>query len=600
MNNVSLKRTFTFLLLLSVIFVASAQAPHAFFKFANKPGYEFAILLFGAEKGEATLDWGEGSTQTITLDPKKGSFIKGKTLSKELTITGNIAAIECSGNEMTEIVVNTLPELSAFISRKNFTRKIDFSGNPKLKLLCIENSFLDTLDLSHNVALDTVLLTSNKLQKLVLPESAPNLKVLDCSSNFKLNELDLSQCTSLVRLQLHQTGITKLPLSQHASLQYLSAGLMKPITQLELPANNIIDTLFIPSAGLKSIDLSGCNRLKVLVVDNNWALGEINCSNLTELVSLNCIGTSISQLDVSKCEKLVILNCNNCAIESLDLSKNVKLEVLACFENALKELDVTNTKLENLDCSNNVELSRLALPATLKDLNCSACDLSELSFITPAIMESLVCSENKISKLDVSEMSELSALTCDNNNISSLQTGKLKSLLNLNVASNPIHTLDLSASPRVSYVKVDGTLLNACELNTLYESLRAIDQQSQSTGVYFLENNVENEAATSTTSIASNKGWTVTIPGDGTGCNQTGVNNIEMGNKSIAVRYNGSGWTVSGLPSQACVMKLYNLNGALVGRYNCSSSVAAIPSSVDCGIYVLIAEGVARTVSLNR
>ncbi len=593
-----IKRSILFAVFMSLLCMSHAQTPHASFKFANSAGYDFAILLFGAEKGEATLDWGNGQTQTITIEPQKGSYIKGKTLSEELTISGKISAIECSGNEMTDIDVKSLPMLSAFISRKNFTKNIDFSGNPVLKLLCIENSFLENLDLTHNVELDTLLLTGNKIETLKLPQSASKLKVLDCSSNFKLANLDLSRCQNLIRLQAHQTSITKFPLSNHRHLRYLSAGLMRPITQLDLPNNNVIDTLFLPAAGLKSIDLSGCNELKVLVVDNNYSLGNINCSNLTKLVSLDCIGTAISSLDVSNCKNLEVLNCNNCALESLDLSNNKKLKVLACFENALTKLTISNTILENLDCSYNGELKNLTLPPTVKDLNCSACGLKELTFANPAIMESLVCSENEISRLDVSQMTELSALTCNDNKIETLNTGKLNKLLNINVAANPITSLNMSASPGLSYVKIDGSQLDACALNGLYRSLRAIDKASQSTGVYYVENNVP-DASISATSIATDKGWTVTVPGDGSGC-PASINNIEQANNAISVCFNGAGWTVTGLPVQAKAIKLYNMNGSPVGSYRCTSSLANIPSSVESGIYVIVTNGVARTILLKK
>lgn len=589
------QRVILIAVLLAMTFSVKAQTtPQALFKFANKAGYEFQILLFGTEKGEATVDWGTGEIQTIQLDDEKGTVLKGNTLSKELTIKGKIASIDCSGNELLEVNVTALPELNTFFSRKNYVTQYDFTNNTKLHTLCIENTPLIKIDLSKNNKLKQVMLANNSIAELTMPENAGEMEILDCSGNFKLQTLDFSTCVNIVQMNLLQTSVTKLPLSKLTKMKAFSAGLARPITLIELPKDNSLEQLYMPAAGLTSIDLSNCGKLTGLALSNNYSLANIDCTHLTELKALDCIGTAIEGIDLSKCTKLESLKCNNCAIKSLDFTNNPNLKVLDCFINQIEQLLLENTKLENLDCSGNENLNTLTLPATLKDLDCSSCKLKEINIKTPEIMESLVCGNNNISTLDVSGMSALASLTCNENNIQELDTKNLPSLLNINVMGNPLTALDLTGSPNISYVKLNNTALNASALNNLYRSLRRIPQESLETGVYYLLNDVP-EAGISATSIATEKGWTVSTIGSGTDA----VENIVDKNTSFTVTANGNGWIVTGLPSNARSISMYDTAGRLVGCFNIDSHSAAIPASVQHGMYVIYANGMSRTVILK-
>ncbi|RRC97148.1 leucine-rich repeat domain-containing protein [Prevotella sp. OH937_COT-195] len=595
MSNSKFRRTTLIAVLLAITFSVKAQTtPQVLFKFANKAGYEFKILLFGAEKGEATIDWGTGEPQTIQLDDLNGTVVEGTTLSKELTIKGNIASIDCSGNDLLDVNVTALPELKTFVSRKNYVTNYDFSKNDKLQILCIENTPLQKIDLSKNNMIKQVMLANNSIAELIMPEDASRLELMDCSGNYKLQNIDFSTCVNIIQINLLQTSVTKLPLSKLTKMKVFSAGLARPITLIELPENGSLEKLYIPAAGLTSINLSNCEKLTELVLSNNWGLANIDCTKLTELKVLDCIGTAIEGIDLGKCAKLEELKCNNCNIKSLDVSNNPKLKVLDCFVNQIEELLLENTQLENLDCSGNENLSKLTLPATLKDLDCSACKLEEINIKTPEIMESLVCGKNNIRVLDVSRMSSLASLTCNENKIEELDTKELTSLLNINVEANPLTSLDLGGSPSISYVKINNTELNATALDNLYRSLRRIPRESLETGVYYLLNDVA-EASMSATSIATEKGWTVSTTGSGTDA----VENISEDKTLLNITANGKGWIMTGLPSNARSICLYDTVGRLVGSFNIVSRTATIPASVQNGVYVIRANGMSHTVILK-
>ena len=77
-----------------------------------------------------------------------------------------------------------------------------------------------------------------------------------CTSNAQLKHLNLKNCPKLKHLDALQTLVDEYDLSKNSELRYVAVGLGRPLRTLSLPTNNKIDTLMVPAAGLKAIDLS--------------------------------------------------------------------------------------------------------------------------------------------------------------------------------------------------------------------------------------------------------------------------------------------------------------------------------------------------------
>ena len=63
---------------------------------------------------------------------------------------------------------------------------------------------------------------------------------------------------------------------------------------------------------------------------------------MTELISLCCANTGLTELDVTHNEKLVFLAFNDNQIGSIDLSHNPLLEEIACWNSGLTSLDLSH------------------------------------------------------------------------------------------------------------------------------------------------------------------------------------------------------------------------------------------------------------------
>jgi hypothetical protein len=152
--------------------------------------------------------------------------------------------------------------------------------------------------------------------------------------------------------------------------------------------------------------------------------GDISFAGLPYLQKLEVYSNEITSIDLSKNTVLSVFNCQvNHSLENLDLSNNTELTELYCRSSGLRDLDVSNnTKLKILYCGdsdapfsvnirNNTELEKFY---------CFGCTLGELDTSNNPRLTYLNCSYTGLSDLDVSKNTELQFLYCVGNSISRL------------------------------------------------------------------------------------------------------------------------------------------------------------------------------------
>ena len=122
---------------------------------------------------------------------------------------------------------------------------------------------------------------------------------------------------------------------------YLSEEEIKAVTKIDVPK-----TLTKDLTGIEYF-----TELKTLDCSSSY-LTELDLSKNTALMDLDCSNSFLTSLDVSSCAELTALRCNNNPLTSLDVTQNEVLWGLDCSNNALTALDLShNTELQNLDCS---------------------------------------------------------------------------------------------------------------------------------------------------------------------------------------------------------------------------------------------------------
>lgn len=235
----------------------------------------------------------------------------------------NLQKLNCFDNNMDELNLSENPELIYLdCSQNNLRNTLDLSKNKKLKTLICKNNRIETLNLENNVALEKLEFTNNRVKNIDLRRNT-NLIELVCENN-NLESLDLINNKKLKILNFKLNGIKNPDLSSNLELSELNCQQNSNLGKLDLSSNK----------KLTKLDCFFCGLTELKLADNN------------ELKELKCNGNQLTELDLSTSPKLTNVMCQANKLKKLDLSKNLELDYFNCSENQLTSLDLSkNTKL---------------------------------------------------------------------------------------------------------------------------------------------------------------------------------------------------------------------------------------------------------------
>ena len=189
----------------------------------------------------------------------------------------------------------------------DFTGIADFDS---LEILWARWTSVDTVDLSHNTALEQFDLGSSGLQYLMLGNH-PNLEVIGIDIN----------------------PISSIDLSLYPKLRYFR-GDATSISNLNFSNNPLMEKIYANDCNLNNINLNGCTKLEILDVDNNQ-LNFLNIEDSDSLVHLFAFNNNISHLDVSHCSKLTRIRAEGNQLTHLNLQNgnNHNMITIAFYDN---------------------------------------------------------------------------------------------------------------------------------------------------------------------------------------------------------------------------------------------------------------------------
>ena len=218
--------------------------------------------------GTTTVEWGDGSSPEITLNPTSYTHTYSITSSRSITITGeNITQLDCS---------------SMGIHSLNLS-----SNNTLLTLICFGNQ-LTNLDVHDCSALSLLYCNDNQLINLNV-SGCSGLTELWCYNN-KLTSLALNECDALTKLWCQKNLLTTLNVDECSSL-------------LNLDCND--------------------NRLSGLSVSASVLLVSLNCSNnLLQASALNTLFESLHRNNISTGKSILISNNPGSAVCNRSIATN--------------------------------------------------------------------------------------------------------------------------------------------------------------------------------------------------------------------------------------------------------------------------------------
>ena len=312
------------------------------------PDTNFRSYLFGLySKGYITSS--DVSSRTSMSPSGKGiSNLEGIQYFKQL------AELNCSNNNLTELSLMGLTKLTTLNCSNNALTELYFNGNGNLTSLDCHNNLLTGFYNGLPDNLQYVNVSNNKFTTLAV-----------CNKNY-LTTLDASNNPNMTRLDCYSNALTSLNVSGCSALTYISC--------------------------------SG-NKFTTLSITNFSSLKTLNIQNNKNLTTLNCSNNALTSLDFYLCSSLATINCSSNQLTSLDVSALNNLTNLNCRTNKLTSLNVSNkTKLTQLEAQYN----------QLTSINVQGC--SSLNY--------LMLESNKLSSLSVQGCNALRTINCCLNKIS--------------------------------------------------------------------------------------------------------------------------------------------------------------------------------------
>ena len=192
-------------------------------------------------------------------------------------------------------------------------------------------------------------------------------------------------------------------------------------------------------------------------------------------------------------------------------------------------------------------------------------------------LQELQCSNMGLTSLDVTHNTQLVRLTCSNNQLTTLDLSKNTELERLFCDGNQLEPIDLSNNTKLNYIECSGNGMTACELNDLFYHLPVCATTPTNVNLFIAGIDNANEAETSETSIATKKGWKVSIDGDGSGCNEAYITiepsengSLELRNENNEIVNSGdkvaknSTVTITALPDEGYLLRNVKVNGVSV------------------------------------
>ena len=238
--------------------------------------------------------------------------------SENVSVYGPVTEFGATLMQIDDIALSGNPHLERLdLSMCNLT-DVDLSANVNLKWLDVQNnSQLEKLDVSHNAKLTYLSCSAVKITELDLsgnPElvevhcimtQAERIELGDITKienlniwNNYLTEIDLSHLSALKDLNVAGNELTSLDVSSNTALRTLNFSMMSSVGTVDLSMCGELEELYTYECGLKNVDfmknLPNPDKLKILMVNKNPELSEMDLTGFTGLVTIHCYECAIA------------------------------------------------------------------------------------------------------------------------------------------------------------------------------------------------------------------------------------------------------------------------------------------------------------------
>ncbi len=259
--------------------------------------------------------------------------INGLTLQGNTNLAGELNfnkypqltdRIEVAGSPLvTKINVTGLDKISQLQAHDLIgLKEVVTGGNTKLNLFALYgNKSLESVDASNMPALTNLQTYYSSNIQTINTTNSPNLNNFNGISNYSLqNFIGLSDNSKLQTFWASGSKIESYDFSKMANLSNvnLASAAVKEIKGLSAAGANLKE-LQLSNTHVSSLDVSNNPNLTSIDLYNVKEMTELDVTHNPNLTSLRIPFTSISSLDVSNNTKLTYLSVSHCKLSTLDI-----------------------------------------------------------------------------------------------------------------------------------------------------------------------------------------------------------------------------------------------------------------------------------------
>lgn len=395
-----------------------------------------------------------GSYPVIQLDADSNGIISIEEAKRvyRLTCVGNIVGLNYNDKFGGVGGIESFENLEFFDMSEQRTPHVYFDKNVKLKTFVSLNGDLNSATFIGLDSLTVIDIDQNRLYSIILRQ-LPKLRSVSAYDNL-LTELDVSECNSIVDIQLKDNPIQSLCVPTHAySVVVVDTVIsVDTLCGVNIPENNIVfpDSLFKKFlVNHASLSMLVGNQSLPANIDPDGD-GEIAYEDAKKVYMMHCAGYSgnvdtltdlfTDMTGIEEFENLISLQVDNQNIEDIDLSNNKKLQMVALNGNKLKSIRAVGLdSLEVLSAFDN--------------------DIVTIEFSDLKKIKHIQLADNKLENLDLSSIESLQSIYCPQNNLSSICVSKFI-FDSLDVTKDESAKVDTLCGINEIYIK-DQNLLNA-------------------------------------------------------------------------------------------------------------------------------------------
>ena len=250
-------------------------------------------------------------------------FTKCKQLTGQILVDNcqAVKSINVTGLDIKQLVARSLKGLE----------QVTINGNNKLSSVTLNNNGeLKSVDVSNLPALETLATFYSGKITTINTSNSPNLKAINATSNSNLTNIaGIEDNILLENFTAPYTKLKKLDFTHYTKLKEVNimsssveeikglADAGANLTTLQLAQTHISSLDVSQNPNLTSIDLYAVHELTALDVTHN-----------PKLTSLRAPFTSITELKLTNNPELVTLKVSHCKLKKLDITLLPKLKVL--------------------------------------------------------------------------------------------------------------------------------------------------------------------------------------------------------------------------------------------------------------------------------